>query len=117
MKRVLAQVRKEITQLFRDKLTIALALILPILLLLLLSNATSLSVKDIPVAVQDLDQTPTSRDYIEAVGGSLSFQVTAVPPHVSPETELQQNLVRAALIIPPQFERKIKRGQEAEVQW
>jgi ABC-2 type transport system permease protein len=48
MKRILAQVRKELTQLRRDRLTLALALVLPILLLLLLSKATSLTVKDIP---------------------------------------------------------------------
>src|SRR5215467_7364176 len=117
MKRVLAQVRKELTQLSRDKLTLALALVLPVLLLLLLSKATSLTVKDIPVAVQDLDKTPLSRSYIEAVGASLSFDVSSLPPDVSPERALDQNLTRGALIIPPQFERDIKRGQNTEVQW
>src|SRR5215813_8269127 len=110
MKRVLAQIRKELTQLSRDKLTLALALALPVLLLLLLSNATSLTVKGIPVAVQDLDKTPSSRRYIEAVGASLSFKVNALPPNMSPEWALHQNLARASLIIPPQFERKLKRG-------
>jgi drug efflux transport system permease protein len=117
MERVRAQVKKELTQLFRDKLTLALALVLPVLLLLLLSNATSLTVKDIPVAVQDLDKTVLSRQYIEAVGGSLSFKVSALPQNISPERALHQNLARATLIIPPQFERKLKRGQNAEVQW
>src|SRR6476660_990671 len=117
MKRILAQVKKELTQLRRDRLTLALALVLPVLLLLLLSNATSLSVKDIPVAVQDLDKTPSSRRYIEAVGASLSFKVSALPQNISPEGALDQNLSRATLIIPPQFERKLKRGQNADVQW
>jgi len=117
MQRVLAQVRKELTQLFRDRLTLALALVLPILLLLLLSNATSLTVKNIPVAVQDLDKTPTSRRYIETVNGSLSFKVSALPLNLSPEGALAQNLARATLIIPPQFERKLKRGENAELQW
>src|SRR5213596_3449007 len=117
MERVLAQVRKELTQLSRDKLTLALALVLPVLLLLLLSNATSLSVKDIPIAVQDLDKTPLSRRYIEAVGASLSFKVSALPLNMSPERALDRNLARGALIIPPQFERDVKRGRNAELQW
>jgi drug efflux transport system permease protein len=117
MKRVIAQVKKELVQLSRDKLTLALALVLPALLLLLLSKATSLSVKDIPIAVQDLDRTPSSRLYIEAVGGSLSFIVKALPAGVSPEQALDQNLARGALIIPPHFERDLKRGQNAELQW
>src|SRR5215510_11852767 len=98
MKRVRAQVKKELTQLSRDRLTLALALVLPVLLLLLLSKATSLTVKDIPVVVQDLDKTTLSRQYIETVGASLSFKVNALPPDLSPEHVLDQNLARAALI-------------------
>jgi ABC-2 type transport system permease protein len=117
MKRILAQVRKELTQLWRDRLTLALALVLPVLLLLLLSKATSLSVKDIPVAVQDLDKTPMSRSYLETVSASLSFNLSALPTNLSPERVLAQNQARAALIIPPQFERDLRRGQNVEVQW
>src|SRR5262249_45853200 len=117
MKRILAQVRKELTQLRRDRLTLALALVLPTLLLLLLSNATSLTVKNIPLVVQDLDKTPTSRRYIEALSTSLSFQVSALPPDLSPERVISQNAARAALIIPPNFERDLLRLHNAEAQW
>src|SRR3989442_5226671 len=117
MKRILAQVRKELTQLWRDRLTLALALVLPVVLLLLLSKATSLSVKDIPVVVQDLDKTPMSRRYLETVSASLSFKLGALPTNMSPERVLAQNQARAALIIPPQFERDLRRGQNVEVQW
>src|SRR5712691_1153218 len=117
MKRVLAQVKKELTQLWRDKFNLSLALVLPVILLLLLSKATSLTVKGIPVAVQDLDKTPASRQYIEAVNGSLSFKVSGLPPDMSPERALDQNLAGAALIIPPHFERDLKRGKRAELQW
>jgi drug efflux transport system permease protein len=117
MKRILAQVRKELTQLRRDRLTLALALVLPVLLLLLLSKATSLSVRDIPVVVQDLDKTAMSRRYLETLGASLSFKLNALPTDQSPERVLAQNSARAALIIPPDFERTLRRGQNAEVQW
>src|SRR6201982_255323 len=117
MKRILAQVRKELTQLWRDRLTLALALVLPVLLLLLLSKATSLSVRDIPVVVQDLDKTPMSRQYLETVSASLSCEWSALPTNVSPENLLLQNQARAALIIPPNFERDLRRGQNTEVQW
>src|SRR6266508_6733596 len=103
MKRILAQVKKELTQLWRDRLTLALALVLPVLLLLLLSKATSLSVKDIPVVVQDLDKTPMSRRYLEAISASLSFKLYALPTELSPERALAENQARAALIIPSHF--------------
>lgn len=117
MKRILAQVRKELTQLWRDRLTLALAMVLPVLLLLLLSKATSLTVKDIPVMVQDLDRTPMSRRYVEAVSTSLSFKVSALPPNLSPETALTRNQARAALVIPPNFERDLLRAHNATAQW
>src|SRR5262249_16045965 len=104
-------------QLWRDRLTLALALVLPTLLLLLLSKATSLSVRDIPVVVQDLDKTPMSRRYVETVGSALSFKLNALPPDRSPERVLAENQARAALIIPPEFERDLARGRSAEVQW
>jgi len=69
------------------------------------------------VAVQDLDQTPLSRQYIEAVDGSLSFKVAAVPPDLAPERALKENVARAAIIIPPHFERSLKQRQPAELQW
>src|ERR1051326_3073591 len=117
MKRIIAQVKKELTQLWRDRLTLALALVLPVLLLLLLSKATSLSVTDIPIAVQDLDKTPTSRMYLESVAASLSFKLTALPTDSSPEKPLLQNQVRGALVIPPNFERDVLRGEQPEEQW
>src|SRR5262249_22169945 len=103
MSRVLAQIRKELTQLRRDTLTLALAA----MLLLLLSMATSLSVKDIPVVVQDLDRTPLSRRYVERVGASLAFHVSALPDGMSADHALDQNLARAAVIIPPQLHRNV----------
>src|ERR1051326_7748478 len=117
MKRILAQVKKELLQLWRDRLTLALALVLPVLLLLLLSKATSLSVREIPVVVQDLDKTPMSRMYLESVSNSLSFKLRALPPDSSPEQLLLTNQARGALTIPPNFERDLRRGQNAEVQW
>ena len=117
MARVFAQIRKELTQLRRDRLTLALALALPAILLLLLSTATSLSVKDIPVVVQDLDRTPLSRRYIDQVAASLAFRVNIVPEGAVADRMLDQNRARAAIIIPPQFERRAARGDNAELQW
>jgi ABC-2 type transport system permease protein len=72
MKRIIAQARKELTQIFRDRLTVALALVLPLILLALLGTALSFSVKGIAVVVQDFDRTPLSRRYIDAINASLT---------------------------------------------
>ena len=51
MKRIAAQTRKELIQITRDWRTLALALVLPVVLLLLMSAALSLRVSNLPVVV------------------------------------------------------------------
>ncbi len=57
MRRIFAQARKELTQIVRDRRTLALALLLPLFLLMLLGSAISLTVNDLPIVVQDLDHS------------------------------------------------------------
>jgi ABC-2 type transport system permease protein len=116
MRRIAAQIRKEITQIRRDRLALALALLLPIGLISLLGTSISLSVTDIPIVVQDLDQTPLSRQYADAFRNSLTFRVVTLPPATSPEAALAAGRARAALIIPEHFAREIYRRRPAESQ-
>jgi ABC-2 type transport system permease protein len=117
MRRIIAQARKEITQVMRDRLTLVLALILPLALLALNSTAISLSVTDLPIVIQDLDGTPSSRNYIDAFGASLTFRIIELPVNEQPERALLENRARGAIIIPEHFERDLKRGVETEVQF
>jgi ABC-2 type transport system permease protein len=116
MRRIIAQTRKEITQLIRDRLALALALVLPLGLTALMGTSVSLTVTDIPIVVQDLDQTPLSRRYADAFRTSLTFRVVTLPPAMSPETLLGLGRARAAVILPEHFEREIRRGRPAEAQ-
>lgn len=116
MRRIFAQARKELTQLLRDRLAVALALLLPVVLLLLQTTAISLTVKDLPVIVQDLDQSQASARLIDAFRQSLSFHVTSWPTDRQPEEAFASNKARAALIIPKEYGRQIARGESADVQ-
>ena len=117
MKRIIAQTRKELTQFSRDRLTVVLALILPIILMWLIGSAISLTVSDLPVVIQDWDQTPSSRRYIETIRASLTFRIVPLPVDASPESALDNAEARAAIIIPAKFEADLVRGQSTEVQW
>jgi ABC-2 type transport system permease protein len=116
MRRALAQARKELTQLYRDRLSLALALVLPVALLLLLGTAFSLSVTDVPIVVQDLDGSSISQDFVDAFRASITFHVVPWPVDQPPEQALTSNAARAALIIPPHFGRDIARGVTTSVQ-
>ncbi|HET8677123.1 MAG TPA: ABC transporter permease [Blastocatellia bacterium] len=117
MKRIIAQARKELTQTFRDRLTVALALLLPLVLIVLIGAAISLSVKNVPVTVQDFDRTPLSRRYIDAVRTSITYRVVPVSIDQQPDEALMSEHARAAIVIPKNFEHDFLRGQAAEVQW
>lgn len=116
-KRIIAQTLKELMQLGRDRLTLALALALPLVLLLLFGFAVSLEVNKINFAIQDLDRTPTSREYIATFERTNKFKIVAIGPAVNVPQLLDQGKVAAGLIIPPEFSRDLQRqGREASVQ-
>src|SRR5947209_2067779 len=100
MKRIIAQARKELVQTYRDRLSLALALVLPLVLLALFGTAISFSVTNLSVVVQDLDRTPMSRKYIDQANASLTFHVVSLPLQMKPEDALRSNIARAAVIIP-----------------
>ena len=114
--RIIAQARKDLTQLLRDRLALALALVLPVGLTALLGTSISLTVTDIPIVIQDLDQTPLSRQYADAFRSSLTFRIEPLGPAESPERALASGRVRGALVIPPRFTRDVRRGGPAEAQ-
>lgn len=116
MRRILAQSRKELIQIIRDWRTLALALILPLVLLWLLSIAFALKVKHVPIIVQDLDGSPASRSYIDEFRASITFDVVSWPADRQPEEALVSNKARAALIIPVHFGRDVARGSDPTVQ-
>src|SRR5262249_57295525 len=114
MRRIFAQARKELTQILRDRLALVLALALPVGLVALLGTSISLTVTDIPIVIQDLDQTPLSRRYADAFRASLTFRVVSLPPAMSPETMLGHGRARAAVIIPEHFMRGLRLGRPSE---
>jgi hypothetical protein len=116
MRRVVAQARKELTQICRDWRTLALALVLPLVLLLLMSVSLSLTVNNLPIIVQDFDDSPASRDFVDAIRASISLNVVSWPIDRPPEEALSSNAARAVLIIPPHFGRDMARGVNSPVQ-
>ena len=117
MRRIFAQTRKELIQLVRDWRTLALALILPLFLLILMSTALSLNASHLPIIVQDLDASPASRDFIDSFRASVTFHVVPWPADRQPNDAFTSNVARGALIIPNHFGRDMARGVDASLQF
>lgn len=117
MKRIIAQARKELTQFSRDRLTLALALVLPLILLVTYGRAISFSVTGVAIFVEDFDASPRSRAYIETIAASRTFRIVALPEGMRTADALAAEAVRAVVTIPSRFESNLARGRDVEVQW
>ena len=75
LRRTAAVARKEMRHILRDARSLAMALLVPVLMLLLFGVALSLDVDQIPTLVFDADHTAASRELIEQFRGSRYFQI------------------------------------------
>jgi ABC-2 type transport system permease protein len=76
--RIRTLIHKEFLHVLRDPSSIAIALVLPVLLILLFGYALSLDVKEVPLAVVLEDLSPDSTDVAGAFMLSSYFRVTTV---------------------------------------
>jgi ABC-2 type transport system permease protein len=116
MRRILAQTRKELTQIVRDWRTLSLALVLPMILLVLNGSAISLTATDLPIIAQDYDDSPASREFLDAFRASLTFRIVPFPVNKKPAEAFTSNTAHAAIIIPVHFGRDMARGSNSPVQ-
>ena len=109
--RFVAIIRKEFIQMRRDRLTFAMMLGIPILQLILFGFAINTDPKNLPVAVLASDNSPFARRFIHALENSGYFQIV---DHVETEEEARELLARGevqfVLNLPPDFSRKLVRG-------
>ena len=117
MRRIFAQARKELIQICAISGRSRLALILPLTQLILMGSSISLDVKDLPLAVQDFDNSPASRQLIDAFRGSITFNNHPLcRGPASGRVVPEQPEARAVLIIPERFGRDVARGANTPVQ-
>ncbi len=109
--------KKEFREIWRDPYTLGIAVILPLILLFLFAYSLNLDVKNIPLAVVDLDQTAESRAYTQALVNSGRFVLVYRPASpAEAERLLAQGRAQVVLIIPGGFARALRRGDVAQVQ-
>ncbi len=117
MWRILHITRKEFIQSFRDRRMIIIIFVAPIIQLLLFGYAVTTDVKNITVAVMDLDRSQPARDLQRAVFHSGYFTNVG---SVDSSAEMNDALVRGwadmVLVIPRGFAVRLERGQTAQLQ-
>jgi ABC-type multidrug transport system permease subunit len=115
--RLLAIVRKETREVLRDPIYLALAIIVPLVVTTLLALGFVLDLKNLPVAFYDQDRSPLSRNYMYAFTNSEYFRLVKI---ASSPAEVDRLIasgdVRAAVLIPSGFSRRLGAGEVVSVQ-
>ncbi|MEP0314153.1 ABC transporter permease [Hyphomonas sp.] len=116
-RRIAAVTVKETKDITRGPITVAVALLMPLVMLLLFGYAISLDIDDAAFGVLDLDRTPQSRALIDRFESSGSFRLVGeYQSEHEVERALQRNVAKLTLAIPPGFARALARGEAAPVQ-
>ncbi len=117
MNRLMAILKKEFLQIFRDRLTIGMVFALPLVQLLLFGYAIQTDVKHIPTAVFDQSLSSESRDLLDSFRASGYFEITHTAGSYQEVTNMiDSGQVKVGIIFPPDFSVSLKRGEPAGVQ-
>ena len=118
MKRMWTIARKEFIHIIRDPRTLALAIFMPVMLLLLLGYAVATDIEDLPLAVADQSKTDISREFVDKYEVSGYFLATHYVDSEKDILELMdRGKVKAGILIPEDFGRKLATGETSPVQF
>ena len=108
MRKALAVGRKEFHQIVRDRRTLSILLLAPVMFLLLYGYALNFDIKHVTLAVEDRDGTVASRALVAAFVNSGYFDLVAsVYDDRAIDRLMDRNEIRAALVIPERTGRAI----------
>jgi ABC-2 type transport system permease protein len=117
MRTVFFLVRKEFLQIFRDHTTVFQIFLIPVVQLLVLSNAATFDVKQVRMLVVDEDRTTVSAGLVQRLAAGRQFEVVRYQPSdAAVDQALLEGNVTAVLHIPRHFEKDLVRHRRAPVQ-
>jgi len=113
-RQIFAVMVKELRQMARDRMTVAMMLGIPTLQLLLFGYAINLDVRNLPAAVADLSGTSGSRALTQDLFATGVIRpVAGVRTPQELQTLLRKGEIKIGIVIPSDFERRRIDGREA----
>jgi ABC-2 type transport system permease protein len=117
MQAVTAVVRKEILHILRDRRTLGLIVMMPLIQLMIYGYGVNTDVKHQAAALWDEDQTPLSRRLVEAFVQSSYFDVARrVESGPALRRAVDRGAAKVGLHVPPGFARDLLAGRVAPLQ-
>ena len=117
MSRILAVMKKEVLQMARDRMTLALVFMIPLVQLLLFGYAIQTEVKNISTVVFDQSLSPESRDMLSSFSASGYFNMKyGAGSYAEVTQKIDSGQAKVGIIFPPDFADNVRRGQSAPMQ-
>ncbi|MGH9794277.1 MAG: ABC transporter permease [Candidatus Acidiferrales bacterium] len=117
LRRIYHMVVKEFIQVLRDRRTRIMLILPPVIQTLIFGYAATYEIRNVSMAVLDLDHSPESRDLVSRFTSSPYFEVRG---HLANERQMQEWIDRGEVVLavhlPAGFAQKFGRGQTAPIQ-
>jgi len=114
--RIKAIAKKELIQIWRDPLSLTIALLMPVIQLFIYGYAITFDVNNVTTIVYDQDRSSLSRELVAQFRESGYFTVVAqVDKYKDIDAYLDSNRARVAITIPYDFSKKVRTGSQAQV--
>jgi len=118
MRTIYFLLQKEFLQIFRDKIMLTVIFLIPVIELILLSYAATFELQNTPFHLVDFDHSKASRQLIQSFEASEYFTLTGRSSSVEKGTEqMLDGQAQMVIVIPPDFEKNIRIGEPAKVQF
>ncbi len=117
LRRILAIARKEALQVRRDRRSLLIALLLPLLQLFLIGYGVNLDVRDIPLCALEQDHGPQADELVARFAASRYFELRHRGPSLTEVTRrIDDGSCQIALVVPPGFAHQLAAQGRATVQ-
>ena len=113
-RRLWAVMLKELRQLRRDRMTLAMILGIPVMQLMLFGYAINLNLRGLPAGIADQANTSASRAVVMdmVASGVITPRLSATAPRQVTDA-LRRGEISIGVVVPPDFEARLVDGREA----
>ena len=117
MRAFLGFVWKETLHLLRDRQTLGILILLPVVEVLIFGFAVRTDVRDIRIAIVDPTPDVATLELRERIAASDRFTITGLARSTRDlEREFRRGTIRQALVLPHEVERRLGRGDSLQIQ-
>lgn len=114
--RIVTVLKKEFIHIKRDKASLIMALIMPVMFIFMFGYAVNTDVEGVDMAILDMDKSTVSRELISKFEASNYFNITSYVKNIDEiEEMIKDDEVKSALVIPGNYSKNIE-GSSSEIQ-